>query len=231
MSRAVLAGAAAVLVGALSSACAGVEQPSSGGKLSAAELEEFLVEAHPEGPTYDCKPATPGRWDYVCSFTDNAGARMNMDVMVNGEQATRSSGVYPAHPGTAAERTRAPDSTKRKWLAKVNRLCRWAKGETAQVGKPRTRGEYEQYVIALRAINERYRRKLAALPASPTVADRATFQTLLFHLKEDRRLATELLKAIRAANPPAATEFLGRLQLQAAEENRLLARMGACPAA
>jgi hypothetical protein len=228
MSRNLLVGVAAVALATMAAACGGVSAPVGNTKLTAGELEQFLVEADPGGPRYKCETAKRGGWDYVCAFTDESGQRLNIDVMVNDRQATRSSGTYAAEASEAAEVEN--DAPTTEWLARVNSLCRWAKDEAAQTPEPQTLRDFELYVIALRDITERYRSKLAALPAAPHADDRATFQTLLLHLREDKRLATELLVGIRANDRAVITQYFERLQLQAAEENRLFARMGACPA-
>jgi hypothetical protein len=221
--RWILVGVAAVAVAVSSSSCGGVE------KLSAEEVEQSLARGRTDGRTYECEPLPRGRWDYACAFTDSSGIRKKVDVAVNHEQVTRGSGAYFVAGMPPAPRRPRPGPAKRKWLVKVNAVCEWADRQAAAMSEPRTLNELTAYVKAFRRISKEYRRRLAALPIAPAAADRATFEVLLLHIKTDVRLATELLAAIRARDRAAIVDRLQRIDLQAAEENRHFARLGACP--
>lgn len=123
----------------------------------------------------------------------------------------------------AAKRTVSP--AQKRWLGKLNRLCRAAGREAARFGVPETLGEAEALLVDLVAHNVRWNERFAALP--PPRAERERYARLLGLFEKDERLLARMLTALRRRDFDEYFAVGERLESVGARESDLLADIGA----
>lgn len=123
----------------------------------------------------------------------------------------------------AAKRTVSP--AKKRWLGKLNRLCRTAGREAARFGVPETLADAEALLADLVAHNVRWNERFAAL--APPREERRRYARLLALFDKDERLLARMLTALRRRDFHEYYAAGERLESVGARESDLLADIGA----
>lgn len=131
----------------------------------------------------------------------------------------------PAASAKKASEQAAAGPAKKRWLAKLNRLCRSAAREAETFGVAETLAEAEALLAAVVAYNRRWNERFAAL--RPPREEQTRYGRLLLLSDKDDRVLAGMLAALRGRDLNRYFALYERLESLRAREHDLLADIGA----
>lgn len=141
------------------------------------------------------------------------------------KRAEKEKPVAPKTKARPASKPAAASPAKKRWLGKLNRLCRKAAVEAAEFGTAATMEEAEALLADVVAYNKRWNARFAAL--SPPREERRRYARLLGLLEKDERMLAGMLAALREPDLEEYYALNERLESLGARESDLLADIGA----
>jgi hypothetical protein len=223
MSRAALFGIVLVAAAITSTSCGSV-LTSNSEKPSADEVEQALSLNQAGATAIGCAKEQGG-WDYVCTFTDRAGQRKKIGLLMNEDGLERSSAAVAVDAQLAPPRAKG-DQAFDSWIAQVNSLCHQNLTAIQGVPQPTSPADFGDYARQLSQIGNRYLKALSALPPPPDREDRRVFTHLIALLKQDDQGTFALSKAVQRGDGEAAQQLMQKLGERNAQENALFNRLG-----